>query len=165
MIAQKTLSKISDGDIIFLDAGTTAGIVAELLNSSLLNLTIVTNSVSHLTKLNNERLTVYLLGGRVKKVTDAIVGSQTLEQLANYRFNIAFIGTNGFDENHGLMTPDHEEAAVKKLAIKQIQKAYVLADSSKNGQMSFVKFAELSDVELITEREKDDLYSNAESST
>lgn len=56
-----------------------------------------------------------------------------------------------FDTKHGAMTPDHEEAAIKGLAVKQSQNAYVLADSSKLGQMSFVKFANSEEVELITE--------------
>lgn len=150
-IAQKALSKIQDGDIIFLDAGTTTAVLAELINQSELYLTIVTNSVTHLSKLTNDRLIVYLLGGRVKKVTDAIIGSQALEQLSTYQFNVAFVGANGFDEQHGAMTPDHEEAAIKGLAVKQSQSAYILADSSKVGQMSFVKFANSEEVELITE--------------
>ena len=136
-ISQKALSKIKDGDIIFLDAGTTIG--------------ILTNSVSHLAKLTDDRLIVYLLGGRVKKVTDAIIGSQALEQLSAYQFNSAFVGANGFDNEHGAMTPDHEEAAIKGLAVKQSQNAFILADSSKLGQMSFVKFANSEEVELITE--------------
>ena len=150
-IAQIALSKIKDGDIVFLDAGTTTGLLAELINQSHLYLTIVTNSVTHLAKLTDDRLIVYLLGGRVKKVTDAIIGSQALEQLSAYQFNVAFVGANGFDTKHGAMTPDHEEAAIKGLAVKQSQNAYVLADSSKLGQMSFVKFANSEEVELITE--------------
>ena len=49
------------------------------------------------------------------------------------------------------MTPDHEEAAIKGLAVKQSQNAFILADASKLGQMSFVKFANSEEVELITE--------------
>lgn len=150
-ISAKALLKIKDGDIIFLDAGTTTGILADLINHSQKYLTVVTNSVTHLSKLTDEKLIVYLLGGRVKKVTDAIVGSQTLAQLSNYQFNLAFIGANAIDEIHGAMTPDHEEAAVKSLAIKQSQKSYVLADSSKNGQMSFIKFAQPDEFELLTD--------------
>ena len=154
LIAQKALKIIKDGDIIFLDAGTTTGRLAELINQSNKHLTIVTNSVTHLSKLNDDKLIVYLLGGRVKKVTDAIIGSQTLAQLSNYQFDIAFLGANAFDEIHGAMTPDHEEAAIKSLAIAQSQKNYILVDSSKIGQMSFVKFAKPDEIRLITEKEE-----------
>lgn len=58
-IAQIALSKIKDGDIVFLDAGTTTGLLAELINQSHLYLTIVTNSVTHLAKLTDDRLIVY----------------------------------------------------------------------------------------------------------
>ena len=140
-IAQIALSKIKDGDIVFLDAGTTTGLLAELINQSHLYLTIVTNSVTHLAKLTDGRLIVYLLGGRVKKVTDAIIGSQALEQLSAYQFNVAFVGANGFDTKHGAMTPDHEEAAIKGLAVKQSQNVYVFADPSKLRQITFLKFS------------------------
>ncbi|MBL3717192.1 DeoR family transcriptional regulator [Lactococcus garvieae] len=151
-IAALAFEKIKEGDIIYLDAGTTVAPLYHLLNQSGKRVTIVTNSISHLPKLTSENLIVYLLGGRVKRQTDAIIGSSAIAQLSTYRFNLAFIGANAFDKELGAMTPDSEEAAIKAQAIHQSSTSYLLLDSSKIGQTSFVKFAESDQIKLITEK-------------
>ncbi len=87
-IAAIAFEKIKEGDIIYLDAGTTVAPLCHLLNQSGKRVTIVTNSISHLPKLTSENLIVYLLGGRVKRQTDAIIGSSAIAQLSTYRFNL-----------------------------------------------------------------------------
>ncbi|MFC4652500.1 DeoR/GlpR family DNA-binding transcription regulator [Lactococcus nasutitermitis] len=154
IIANKALKKIKEGDVIFLDAGTTTGSMIAGIKQLKKELTIVTNSVTHASNLVAEHLTVYILGGCVKKTTDAITGSVALSQLKNYRFNLAFIGANAFVEESGVMTPDSEEAAIKRQAILQADEAFVLIDSSKIGQTSFVRFAQADEVIMITELEK-----------
>jgi DeoR family fructose operon transcriptional repressor len=118
-IAQSAIQLITEGDTIYLDAGTTTGTMIPLLNQSKFPLTVVTNSVTHASKLIADHLTVHILGGLVKKTTDSVTGGNTLTQLSNYRFNIAFLGANAFDPSVGAMTPDSEEAAVKALAVQQ----------------------------------------------
>jgi len=144
------MQKVSEGNVIFLDAGTTTAAMIPLLNQAGLQLRIVTNSVTHASKLTGEQLTVYVLGGLIKKTTDSVIGGQALSQLSNYRFNLAFIGANAYDEALGAMTPDGEEANIKQLVIQLAEKAYLLADRSKLSKTSFVKFAEADEVELIT---------------
>ena len=56
---------------------------------------------------------LHLLGGRVRGVTSAAVGTATVEQIGALRPDIAFIGTNGLSAGFGLSTPDEYEAAVK----------------------------------------------------
>ncbi|MBU5895220.1 hypothetical protein JVW19_24900, partial [Vibrio cholerae O1] len=68
-------AKIKEGDIIYLDAGTTVTPLCHLLNQSGKRLTIMTNSISHLPRLTRENLIVYLLEKKKKKQTDAIIGS------------------------------------------------------------------------------------------
>ncbi|MDR0298522.1 MAG: DeoR/GlpR family DNA-binding transcription regulator [Streptococcaceae bacterium] len=152
-IAEKAIRKIKNGDVIYLDAGSTTGFLTEKINQSSLKITIVTNSITHLLSIRNPNSTVYILGGQQKRTTDAVVGSQALLQLSSYHFNVAFLGANAYDEKIGAMTPDQEEAAVKTLAIKQSQKSFLLLDSSKISQTSFVKFASPDEVRLLTERE------------
>lgn len=152
IIAQKAIVKVSDKDVIYLDAGTTTGALIGELKQLRKRVTIVTNSPMHGVSLTAENLTVYILGGLIKKTTDSVIGGRALEQLANYRFNIAFLGANSYDAEMGAMTPDSEEAAIKRQAIRQSDQSYLLIDSSKIGQTSFVKFAESTEVEVITER-------------
>jgi DeoR family fructose operon transcriptional repressor len=152
-IAIFAMEKITEGDTIYLDAGTTTGAMIPLLKKSQLSLTIVTNSVTHASNLTAELLTVHILGGLIKKTTDSVTGGEALSQLSNYRFNIALLGANAYDDGIGAMTPDSEEAAVKALAIQQSEESFVLIDSSKLSQTSFCLFAHPDDIQVLTEKD------------
>ncbi len=152
IIAQKAVKKIANGDTIYLDAGTTTGALVNEINQLNSRLTVVTNSVTHASQLNNPSVNVIILGGMIKKSTDSVIGGRALEQLGTYRFNVAFLGANGFDEKNGAMTPDSEEAAIKRRAIMQSEMSYILLDQSKLGQTSFVQFARTEEIELLTDK-------------
>jgi DeoR family fructose operon transcriptional repressor len=99
-------------------------------------------------------VSLQLLGGKVRGVTQATVGEQTLRVLDMLRVDMAFIGTNGITVRHGLSTPDSEEAAVKRAMVSSANYVVAVADSSKVGQEDFVSFAPLASVDtLITDSE------------
>lgn len=80
-----------------------------------------------------------------------MVGEEALEQLDKYNFTKGFFGTNGIDLKRGFTTPDQKEAAVKKKAMEQCQKTYILSDASKFNVISTIKFADLKKAEIITD--------------
>jgi DeoR family fructose operon transcriptional repressor len=83
--------------------------------------------------------------------TTAVIGSIALQNLDNFRFDKCFLGTNGVDMEMGYTTPDPEEALIKRRAHQLSGKTYVLADSSKIGEVTFAKLFELKEAILITE--------------
>ncbi len=147
LVAQKAASLISDNDVIFIDAGTTNELLLSYLNQK--DLTVVTNSIHHASKLVDRNIKTIIIGGLVKRSTDASIGSVAYEQIKQLNFDKAFLGINGIDENF-LTTPDPEEAVIKKLVIDNAQHTYVLMDSSKIGHISFVKVEEIGRVDVIT---------------
>ena len=99
------------------------------------------------------QLELHLLPGQVKPTTQAAVGEVTVAALAQVRADVAFLGTNGISLGHGLSTPDHSEAACKRAIVTAGLKVVVLADASKLGVDSTVRFAELAAVDvLVTDR-------------
>ena len=144
------------GASVLLDAGTTTARVAALLPSDR-ELTVVTNSLPIAGRLATmPTVTLQLLGGRVRGLTQAAVGEQVLRVLDTLRVDIAFIGTNAINIRHGLSTPDPEEAAVKRAMVKAANFVVVAADSTKVGQEDFVSFAPIDSVDaLITDAEID----------
>lgn len=134
---------------MILDAGTTTGRMAELLTSGLIT-TVITNSVLLASTLSTREVAeIQLLGGRVRGVTQATVGSVTVDALAQLKADIAFVGTNGISAGHGFSTPDHSEAAVKRAMVAAARKVVVLADSSKFCVDHLVKFANLESVDVV----------------
>ncbi len=146
-IAKKAVSLIEEDEVIFIDAGTTTELLVDELYQQ--QLTVVTNSIHHAAKLVDKQIKTIIIGGYVKQSTDASIGKVALDQIAQLNFDKAFIGMNGVDEEF-LTTPDIEEAVIKKAIIENAQKAYVLLDSSKFGQVSFVKVAKVEEVSILT---------------
>ena len=143
-----------DGSTVLLDAGTTTARIAAHLPTDR-KLVVVTNSIPVAARLAAiPSISLQLLGGRVRGVTQAAVGEQTLRVLDTLRVDMAFIGTNGISLRHGLSTPDNDEAAVKRAMVNAANYVVTVADSSKVGREDFVSFAPLSSVDtLITDSE------------
>ncbi|MDT5009203.1 MAG: DeoR family transcriptional regulator, fructose operon transcriptional repressor [Mycobacterium sp.] len=142
------------GGSVLIDAGTTTGRVAALLPADR-DLVVVTNSVPIAARLATmPSLSLHLLGGRVRGLTQAAVGEPALRLLDTLRVDVAFIGTNAISAGHGLSTPDSEEAAVKRAMVHAANYVVVVADSSKVGREDLVSFAPIDRVDvLITDSE------------
>ena len=101
-------------------------------------------------------ITLHVLGGRVRGITQTAVGDATVRALADLRVDVAFLGTNGISPGHGFSTPDEAEAATKRAMARAAQRVVVLADSSKLGREHLVRFAGVDDVDvLVTDGEAD----------
>ena len=146
-VARKAASLISNDDVIFVDAGTTNELFLGYLNQD--NLTVVTNSIHHAAKLVDKNIQTIIIGGHVKKSTDASIGAVAYEQIKRLNFDKAFLGINGIDEEF-LTTPDMEEAVIKKTVIENARKSYIVTDSSKIGRVSFAKVDKIENATIIT---------------
>ncbi|WP_222265013.1 DeoR/GlpR family DNA-binding transcription regulator [Modestobacter marinus] len=141
---------------VVLDGGSTTAALAELLPGDR-SLTVATNSVPIAARLApSPGISLHLLGGRVRGITQAAVGLSTVAALADLRADVVFIGTNGISATHGFSTPDEAEAGVKRAMASAGQRVVVLGDSSKIGREHLVRFAAVEDVDvLVTDDEAD----------
>ena len=147
LIAQYAASLIKEDDFVFIDAGTTTEFIIDYITEK--NAVYVTNAVNHACKLSHMGCEVYLVGGRLKSATEAIVGAETLETLSKYNFTIGFWGTNGINKKTGFTTPDREEAGIKRMSFINCKKRYIVSDSSKFDSISPVGFADFDDAVII----------------
>ena len=161
-IAQKAASLIQEYDVIFIDAGTTNELLVNELHDP--SVTVVTNSIHHATKLVERNIPTVIIGGVVKRSTDASIGGVALNQIGQLNFDKAFIGMNGID-NGFFTTPDMEEGAVKRAILENAKRTYVLADASKLGQTSFAKVAPISRARLITNQTESEVIQKIKEKT
>lgn len=141
-------------DFVYLDAGTTVNAMVSYLKET--GATYVTNGIANAKQLAQKGCKVLLLEGRFKATTEALVGVEAVKSLEKYNFTKGFFGANGVDKEHGYTTPDESEAAVKETAMRHCRQRYVLADSSKIGKISPVKFSEFADACVITTKIMDE---------
>lgn len=147
-IGKEAASHVKNGDIIFLDAGSTAECMIKYLEDKK-DIKVVTNGFTHMEELAKFGIETYLIGGKVKIKTGATVGATAVMALKSYNFDISFIGANGITLD-GYSTPDPEEVIVKSEAIKRGKEVYFICDESKFKANSFINFASLDEGVLIT---------------
>ncbi len=155
-VAAYAASLIEDGELIYIDAGSTTGSMIDQITCT--GAAYVTNGVRHAIRLAEKGLKTYLLSGRVKASTEAVIGYEAVGSLQKYHFSKCFIGTDGIDEESGFTTADIDESMVKTEAIRRSGQVHILADSSKFGRVAAVTFAELSAGTIITDQVPDEQY-------
>jgi len=139
-IAAEAVSRINPGMTIMLDTGTTTLETARAL-AGIRGLQVVTSSLAIASALlTHEELNLILLGGTVSRDTPDLFGPLTLDNLASFRVDIAFIGADAIDVD-GLYTQSQQIAQVSKTMMAAAQKNVLLADSGKFGKSAFVRFA------------------------
>lgn len=138
---------------VYIDAGTTTAAVAHLLTQAPRvagSLEVVTHSMTVAQALAGcEHVGLTAIGGRVRGLTAAAVGSSTVEAISRLRPDVAFVGTNGLSADFGLSTPDPDEAAVKRAIVASARRVVVLADAEKFDAELLVSFAPLSAVDVV----------------
>ena len=148
-IATSALELVPEGGSIVVDAGTTTARLAGLLPLDQ-DLEVLTHAVPIAARLaGHPAIRLRLLPGRVRATTQAAVGAETVDALRRLRPDVAFLGTNGISESHGLSTPDPDEAAVKRAIVAGARRVVLLADADKLGQEHLVRFAELREVDIL----------------
>ncbi len=148
-IAKRALDEVPTTGTIFLDAGTTTGVLADLLPPGR-NLTVVTHSLSiALTLAGRSRYTVLTLGGELRGATLATVGPWAEGRLRTMHTDVAFVATNGLSLARGLTTPNPVEAEIKRLIIQTARRVVLLTDHTKINRDFFESFGSTSDVDLL----------------
>ena len=139
----------SDGGSLLIDAGTTTYQAAlEIPRDRHLN--VMTHAIPIASVLAvHPTISLHVIGGRVRGITQAMVGADTVDALRRLRVTTAFVGTNGISSAHGLSTPDPEEAAVKSAIVRAAERVVVLADSSKVDREELSSFAGLDRVDVL----------------
>ncbi len=134
---------------VIVDAGSSTSRLVTMLPGDR-PLRLLTNSVPIAARVaGSANFTLHMLPGRVRPTTQAAVGDDLVAALSVLRADVAFMGTNGISMGHGFSTPDPGEAAAKRAMIASAHRVVVLADSSKFGVETTVRFAALDEVDVV----------------
>ena len=114
-IAQFASTFVEKGDCIFLDAGTTTVEMIPFLKEK--QVVVVTNGLTNVVELVDAGIETHVIGGQVKPGTRAFVGRSAIETLETFRFDLAFLGTNGITPEVAVQHLIH-----KKLLLKRMRK-------------------------------------------
>ena len=153
-ICQLAANYIDEGDIIFVDCGTTLSLITKFI-AKFKSLTVITTSlpvISDLIHYPNIRLS--LVGGEIDSERQATYGSVAENNIGMYHADKSFIGADGISLKKGLSSFDDKEGTVTRMMMENSDKVFLLCDSSKIEKNSFVIFAPISGIDhLITDQQ------------
>jgi DeoR/GlpR family transcriptional regulator of sugar metabolism len=128
---------------LFLDIGTTAMQVAAALSVST-PMTVVTPSMRVAEILTTKpTITAVVPGGVVRGGDLAISGGQAVEFMRDVSPDLALLGSGGVSVERGLTDFEMDEVSLKRVALKNSSRTYVLADSSKIGSVAPYRVCDL----------------------
>lgn len=154
-IASRALELIPENGVILLDAGSTTYALAKLLTLRD-DLTIFTNSVPILNLLSDSGNQVFALGGRVRGSSKGIVGGWAIEAIRQTHVELAFLGSDGFQNLSGPSTLSYEEAQLKQAVMAHSGKTVILSDNRKFYTGSLFQFCRWDQVyALVTNHTQD----------
>ncbi|OUO45988.1 hypothetical protein B5F79_08560 [Olsenella sp. An285] len=128
-------SYVRDGDTIYVGAGiSTLAMIPYIVAR---NVHAVTNGIPQLEALNRAGIDTLLLCGFFKEYSRSLVGRETVEMLARYRFDCAFMGAHGLSEDLDILSGDAYEAEIKSLILVGSERSYLLLDHTKYDRAAF----------------------------
>jgi DeoR/GlpR family transcriptional regulator of sugar metabolism len=141
--AKKALSKIEEGDIIFLDSSTTTYELALLvMHAKIDHLTVITNSIAvmNLFRKFPPHWSMIGLGGNYDPQLNSILGMSALEQLSRFNITKSFMSCFGVDEKNA--TTNHErQAEMLRKVLDAADRHYLLVDHTKLGRKGLYRIA------------------------
>ncbi len=132
-IAAKAAGIVKDGMSVAINIGTTTEQVARALMDHK-DLTVITNNTNILQILRPAPVkALIVIGGEIRKEDGAIVGSEAVTSLAQYKVDVAIIGASALDADGSALDYDLREVAVSRAILANARQTVLVADHSKFG--------------------------------
>jgi DeoR family fructose operon transcriptional repressor len=145
-ICRKAATQIHDGDVIFMDCGSTVFRLCQFIKNK--KIKVITNSLPVIYELQHTMVSLNIIGGEFDAERLAVHGSIAHEHILKYRAGKAFLGVDGISQN-GLFANSEKEAAITSAFARQSNYTYLLCDASKIDRETYLNFANLNLVNAI----------------
>lgn len=152
-LAEKAAQCILEDDILMIDSGSTAAVLAEELRRRFKRLTVITYSLDILDILKDcKEYTLILCGGQFIPSEKSFCGSLVLDAIGRIHAYKAFICPSAVSIEHGIGDFQDSLGMIQKAMLSAADKVYILADSSKFEQSAMLKVSDLrSDYICVTD--------------
>lgn len=142
-IARWAAAQVKPGESLLLDAGSTVAAVARELRSAK-DLRVASVGLTVLEELTDaEGIQLDCLGGRVRRLSQSLLGPLTEAALERMTFDRAFLSADAVMAGRGICEADLEQTRLKELMAQRAEKVYVLAHATKLGKSPFHAWAHL----------------------
>lgn len=152
-IATYAAALIQDGQMIFLESGTTvrelAMSIAERLRAKAMkNVLFFTNSLTNLDILTPYS-EVIMIGGKYRPNRRDFGGYISEKAIRDLHFDMVFLGADAINVREGIMASDIETVSFDEKLLARSDKSVVMAHSAKFKRNSLISYAAITDVSYI----------------
>ena len=133
-IALKAIKHIKDGDVIMIDASTTAYQLLPHL-TSFKDIILITNGAKTALESASMGIKTICTGGEITLESFSYVGSDAENILRKYNADIAFFSCRGLSQEHIATDNSILENSIRRIMIENSKKSYLLCDKSKYGKI------------------------------
>jgi DeoR family transcriptional regulator of aga operon len=152
-IGKMAASLIRDGETVIIDSGsTTVEIVKNL--GGIRQLNVITNALNIVNQLMSyTNFNVIIPGGYLRQNSMSLVGPLAENNLHGFYVDKLFLSTDGFDTDHGIYTPNIDEAHLNIAMINIAKDVILVTDSSKFKRKSLALICTIDKLKtVITDR-------------
>jgi DeoR/GlpR family transcriptional regulator of sugar metabolism len=151
-IAEKTVSLLSEGQVILMSGGTTNLEVAKMIPRKF-PLTVFTPSLHIAVQLLElPEVEVFFLGGKLQHESKFAIGGTVVNALNRLKVDLCILGTGYLDAEAGLTEFDWEVIQVKQAMIQAAKRTIILSVSDKLHSVQKYRTCSLTEVDtLVTE--------------
>lgn len=140
---------VDEGDIIFLDGGTSMLYLVEYLPENI-KIRVITASLPIADKCSSlKNAEVYCLGGMLNKKTKEMYGPKAVEDISRLIANKAFIGVSGFSAENQFTENNVLSLDVKQKFLPLVQTKVVIADSKKENKIGIERAFNFKDIDTF----------------
>ena len=147
-IASLAAASVQDGETVMIDSGSTTIELAKALAFRGVVCTVITNSLPVAMTLGHGAVSVMLCPGEYQHEESAVIGTETLEFLRNYRVDRCMIGASGMSEE-GISETVRGFAAVKREMLRRASIRQLLIDSDKFGVTGLLRVGEMEELDTL----------------
>jgi len=152
LIGAKAAAMIENGDIVFINSGTTTTELIRHIPQNP-NITVITNNLIAALEVGPVNFQMILLGGTFQPVSNSVSGNFAIENLGNIYADKTFIGVDGISVKYGCTFPTSPEAEVVNRMMERTRGPIIaVADHTKWGVVSNFEVARVDQIDcLITD--------------
>lgn len=148
-IGKAAADLVNDGEVIFIDGGTTASEMRHYLKDKK-DITVVTPSIVVTYWLAvTSGISIYVLNGFFKRDSYSTAGVPAIDFMSQWNLSKAFFGAAGYTDKDGLSDLDFGFVEQKKVIVEKAHTVIGLVDSSKWGTISLGSFAAPGEIDII----------------
>ncbi|MBE5847086.1 MAG: DeoR/GlpR transcriptional regulator [Lachnospiraceae bacterium] len=150
---------LNEGDIIYIDSGTTTACLFAQGIELPAGITVITNNLMVVEQYEKyPNIDFIMLPGKLNPKTKSFSSLETLETMRKYNISKSFLAVTGISAAGGLSNSTPLEAKVKEIAVKASETVILMADASKADKPAMINFANLDDVDVwVTDEATDEL--------